>query len=468
MKKLKKILDSEQVSSNVFIGTIFVSIALAILIYFIIDRFELHLENNVTATFAIIASVPTAYLWIVKERKKERELENKKIDLEYKNLQIALHKKEIYQSKVNELNKVYVDAVNQFYGDETFLAGAFALNSLISSWKTLTSEKYEKDLFIKSKVTQIISIIFSRFQEKKKNSSYHSLVVQLIVNNSSGTKSVISDWSLYVLSSIDLSKRNFENISFAKANFNGCNLSSSNLKNSDLSHANLSSANLSNAILSNADLYYTNLSNSKLIGAKLVGSALIGAKLKAAKLTNADLSTAFLNNADLRYSKMEFSNLTGANLLGANLEFANLFSAELGTADLSRCTLKGIDLRFTDLRNVVFSKIVGMSNEDLEFLEETDLSGANLSRSDLRGVNLTFVKLENARLEGADLRGAYLEESFLDGADFTDAIVDLREYEVLKKLNCNLTKIANKEYLDEQLEKDTAQFLDSNFNTEIK
>ncbi len=53
-----------------------------------------------TAYLAIIGSLPTVYLWIVKERKKEEELKNKQ--------------QEINQIKVSELNKVYVDAVINF------------------------------------------------------------------------------------------------------------------------------------------------------------------------------------------------------------------------------------------------------------------------------------------------------------------------------------------------------------------
>lgn len=64
-----------------------------------------------TAYLAIIGSIPTVYLWIVKERKKEEELKNKQ--------------QEINQITISELNKVYVDAVNQFFDDKTFIAGAY-------------------------------------------------------------------------------------------------------------------------------------------------------------------------------------------------------------------------------------------------------------------------------------------------------------------------------------------------------
>ena len=44
---------------------------------------------------------------------KEVELENKQ--------------EELYQSKISELNKVYVDAINQIYKEDSFLAGVYSL-----------------------------------------------------------------------------------------------------------------------------------------------------------------------------------------------------------------------------------------------------------------------------------------------------------------------------------------------------
>lgn len=97
-----------------------------------------------TAYLAIIGSIPTVYLWIVKERKKEEELKNKQ--------------QEINQIKTSELNKVYVDAVNQFFDDKTFIAGAYALLALVLVEKESNPEGIVEDNIIHLNVPGIYFI----------------------------------------------------------------------------------------------------------------------------------------------------------------------------------------------------------------------------------------------------------------------------------------------------------------------
>ena len=57
------------------------------------------------------------------------------------------------------------------------------------------------------------------------------------------------------------------------------------------------------------------------------------------------------------------------------------------------------------------------THSDAVFLQETDLSGANLDRANLSGANLWGANLSNTRLFDANLSGAYLRETDLFGAE---------------------------------------------------
>jgi hypothetical protein len=58
-------------------------------------------------------------------------------------------------------------------------------------------------------------------------------------------------------------------------------------------------------------------------------------------------------------------------------------------------------------------------------LTDADLHFANLSDVDLSGANLNNANLNDANLSGANLTGANLTGVCLEGADFTDALVDV-------------------------------------------
>ncbi|WP_251920147.1 hypothetical protein [Lactococcus lactis] len=99
-KKKKGSFKSSTLHVYLLIIFILCSVILSIIIFQLNKKLSLKLDNTMTAYLAIIGSLPTVYLWIVKERKKEEELKNKQ--------------QEINQIKVSELNKVYVDAVINF------------------------------------------------------------------------------------------------------------------------------------------------------------------------------------------------------------------------------------------------------------------------------------------------------------------------------------------------------------------
>jgi uncharacterized protein YjbI with pentapeptide repeats len=110
-------------------------------------------------------------------------------------------------------------------------------------------------------------------------------------------------------------------------------------------------------------------------------------------------------------------NLSGADLSRANLSGANLLGADLSRANLLGANLLGADLREANLSG---ANLLGadLSRADLR---EAKLLGADLSRADLREANLIKANLSRADLSGADLRKANLGGAKLLGADLCKA-----------------------------------------------
>lgn len=85
------------------------------------------------------------------EREKRKDLLNKEKDLLNK-------EKELYQNKISELNKVYVDSINQIYNRSSFIAGSYSLNSLILNWRSLYNDDNKEEVSIK--ISQLSGILF--------------------------------------------------------------------------------------------------------------------------------------------------------------------------------------------------------------------------------------------------------------------------------------------------------------------
>lgn len=69
------------------------------------------------------------------------------------------------------MNKVYVDAISQFYKPQSFMAGAYALNALVDDWLGLTKEHPSNSEEHLIRVSQISSILFQREQRYQITSS---------------------------------------------------------------------------------------------------------------------------------------------------------------------------------------------------------------------------------------------------------------------------------------------------------
>ena len=317
---------------------IFCSILLSIAIFKLNDWMSLKLDNTMTGYIAIIGSLPTVYLWIVKERKKEEELKNKQ--------------QEINQIKVSELNKVYVDAVNQFYNEKTFIAGAYALLALVDDWINMSKEYDEKAKDYYPRVSQISSILFAKQKENCKNDLFNSIILELfnkIVQLEKNINNFSFNWSKVSLKNLKISNFDFKN-----SQLNGIKIVDSEFI--DVKMTNISFAN---AILTNNDFSFEDLTDANLRGTNLsnsifIGSDLESANLSSAKLIQADLGHAELSAADLSAADLSFAVLNGANLINADLSYANFEGAELNNAILSHATLNQAKFKDADIKHTVF------------------------------------------------------------------------------------------------------------------
>jgi uncharacterized protein YjbI with pentapeptide repeats len=115
---------------------------------------------------------------------------------------------------------------------------------------------------------------------------------------------------------------------------------------------------------------------------------------------------------DLRKVFLQDVQLSGANLRNTDLRGASLENIKLGKANLRKADLRGAVLFDADLRGAELSE----AN-----LRNTDLSGADLRNTNLSGADLRNAKLGEALLYNADLRNANLGKALLYNADLRNA-----------------------------------------------
>ena len=267
--------------SKVLLQLIISSISLAVGIYCLSRAMNLGFENNLTAYIAIIGGIPTIYLWIVRERKKEKDQEIALSSLNKKDI-------EIYQNKIAELNKVYVDAITQFYNSESFMAGAYALNALVDDWLVLTKEHPSNSEEHLIRFSQISSILFSKRTEITDNHQFNLLIEQLFIK-------VAKTSVMYKHFKFNWEGYSFDNLNFSGADLNGADLSYAKLNGAILIMADLSSVELTGAKLNHADLSFADLSRANLRDAEL----------NHALISNSSFSNATLNNSSLREMRID-------------------------------------------------------------------------------------------------------------------------------------------------------------------
>lgn len=340
--KLKWLKITSEFRVSQLIGAICVSIFILIVFHIINTagisiRFlprikKIGVEENMTGYIAVLGAIPTVYLWAVKERKKEQELKNK--EQEFENTQQVLSDKqvELEQIKISELNKVYVDAVNQFSKKETVLAGAYALNGLINDWLGLAIAHPENPLYYSTRVEQILGIILTlNRQELQDNAQdqFNTLIVSLVERLSKKECTAKIYWGDF-----DLSKIHSWHFELSNANLGGAYLKEADLTHADLKYANLIEANLQSAKLQLANLQGVNLTGADLQEADFQGANLKNANLQGANLTLACFIDADLTGADLQGADLGLADLRGANLKNANLKGASYTSGDLEGAEI--------------------------------------------------------------------------------------------------------------------------------------
>jgi uncharacterized protein YjbI with pentapeptide repeats len=189
------------------------------------------------------------------------------------------------------------------------------------------------------------------------------------------------------LNRVNLQQANLTGAKLSSALLNGSNLSGANFQDVDLQHSELCNANLTDANLSNVNfrgaiLRFCQLQNANLSNANLHHTILSNSNLIGANLTKANLNYTDLEHANLRSADLSSTILRCATLSDANLSHANLSRADLSHSDFSHSNLDGADLSYVFLRHV-------------------DLRDANLSHANLRGANLFGTNLSQANVKEA-------------------------------------------------------------------
>lgn len=190
---------------------------------------------------------------------------------------------------------------------------------------------------------------------------------------------------------------------------NGCGMdfSERDLHGACFAGKDLSYAKFDNANLSKADFSYANLDHTSF---------------KGANLQEADLYSANMKETDFRGANMKYSNYCGCEIMGMIL--GKLPSSETNAED--PLTIKNIDgdviikldkekIYSEDLSNAYLNEL------DLSFanLEGVDLSDAYIGFCDLRGANF-----RNADLSHAEIRCCKVTNADFSGADLSNARID--------------------------------------------
>ncbi|WP_270245028.1 pentapeptide repeat-containing protein [Lactococcus lactis] len=342
---------NEQISIKILWTWICISLSLSILFYCLTNFKILNMETSLTAFIALTGALPTVYLWIVRERKKEKDQEIALSSLKKKDI-------ELYQNKISELNKVYVDAITQFYNSESFMAGAYALNALVDDWLALAKEHPDDSEEHLIRVSQISSILFSKRTEMQHNIQFNHLIEKLFIKIAKTT-------AKYTLFKFNWLGYSFEKLHFGGADFNGADLSYAELNGADLRDA-----ELNYAILIAADLSSVDLAGAKLNHADLSFSALTRANLRDAELNHAIISNSSFSNADLSISSLREMKIDIEGHLNSLIGDYD-YNFSMTNCDLTNADLTNTDLTYADLRGATFSDTIISYNQLFEIKQIT-------------------------------------------------------------------------------------------------
>lgn len=359
--------DSSKINVWYFILWIIIAIGVSVGIYYFNRTYHLGIDSTMTGYVGLIAAPSTAYLWIVRERKKEKELENKREDQ--------------YQERISELNKVYVEGVNQLYDENKQLAGAFTLVSLIDEWYYLSKIYLNHTNDINIKIEQIVSVLFSRYEQifTDEPSLFNELIKDVIVKvvKSQRDTQLELDWSKFTFNNLSfgLNENEYPGIEMKyKNSFEEANLFRSRFIESDFSSLNLQKMTANKAVFgksffNNSDLNKSTFIESQFRESYFMGASLIGATLHDSTFLSANLSKAKLINADLTEASFKFADLSGADLRRATLRKTDFTGASLRGAKLDGAIIEGTYFNGADISNI-------------------DLSGEEFQKAEIYGLSI--------------------------------------------------------------------------------
>ncbi|GCF94223.1 hypothetical protein NRIC_21140 [Enterococcus florum] len=267
------------------------------------DRIDISLQSLVVIT----AGIPTIYLWIINQRKKERQ---------------------IILEMERELNVRFVKSVELFSNRETFMAGCYSLATLINDWSEMdvSIQKAHSQMEKSARVLFNVDREDSRLSDQKILDQYLALLRETFVSTLRIGDSVI-DYNLKLLnlSMLDLHNystqysyigydwihdleklRNLTSFTsdFRETNFEFCDFTYSGLSWFLFCRSNLKGADFSHAKLFNTNFAGANLKNSRFLNTFLVD----------ADFSNADLTNAIFINCNLEGARFNNANVSGIQI----------------------------------------------------------------------------------------------------------------------------------------------------------
>lgn len=174
-------------------------------------------------------------------------------------------------------------------------------------------------------------------------------------------------------------------------------------------------------------------------GQDLHGACFAGKDLSFAKFDNANLTKADFSYADLAHASFKGANLERADLYSANFKETDFRGANMFGCNYCGCEIMGMilgDLPKLEpdenhpfaIKNIKGEVIATLGKneactEDLTtaYLDNLDLSHANLENADLHDAYIGFCNLTGANLRNADLSNAEIKCCEVAGADFSGA-----------------------------------------------
>jgi uncharacterized protein YjbI with pentapeptide repeats len=180
------------------------------------------------------------------------------------------------------------------------------------------------------------------------------------------------------------------------------------------------------SVMSDIDLSYANLENINLSDRDFIASCMVGTNFENACLRNINFQNSCLNESNFKNTVLHNISFRNTAILNANFENACLRNIDFQGCDLQCTNLKDADLSNADLQDIRLYKV--------------NLQHANLENADLSSANLENANLENANLKNANLSYANLKNANFENALFLDTNLKNTNLENANLLHVNVSK----------------------------